>query len=114
MQKIIVVTLALVAALGAGCTRRGITDIQKANAKAAIPKVPYLVNDRSEAPVVVLCNDAERSAKLGSAHVPKGTKCKIVDNKEMDRTRGGTMYKVQAVTGETGWVPHFCVEFRHK
>jgi hypothetical protein len=62
----------------------------------------------------VLWRNAERSDKKGIARVPKGTKCKILKTKELERTRGGTMYKVKAVTGEEGWIPGFCIEFRKK
>ncbi|MHC5021083.1 MAG: hypothetical protein ACYTGX_13425 [Planctomycetota bacterium] len=62
----------------------------------------------------MLWRNAERSDKKGIARVPKGTKCKILKTKELERTRGGTMYKVKAVTGEEGWIPGFCIEFRKK
>ena len=106
--------LAALTFLTVGCETKSWSEIAKDQAKKEVKKVPYIVNPRSQAPDVVLWAKAERSAKKGIHKVAKGTKCKIVDNKELDRTRGGTMYKVKAVTGEVGWVPHFCVEFRRK
>jgi hypothetical protein len=110
-------TLAVVGiALGAfGCEHRSWADAAKAREKADIPKVPYLVNSRSQLPEVRLWRDAERTDKLPTHKVAQGTKiAKILDSKEMPRTRGATMYKVRCVSGEEGWVPHFCVEYRQK
>lgn len=102
-------------ALGAlGCEHESWSEAAKRAQKAEIPKVPYLVNPKSPLPDVRLWRDAERSDKLPTHKVPKETKIKILEFKEMPRTRGATMYKVKCVTGEEGWVPHFCVEFRRK
>ena len=81
---------------------------------AEVPKVPYIVNPRSALPLVVLWASAERTAKKGIAYVSKGTRCTLLESKELPRTRGGTMYKVRADSGEEGWIPHFCLEFRAK
>ncbi len=101
--------------LTVGCGKRKTwTDARKAREKRDIPKVPYIYNSRTKNPECVLWRNAERSDKKGVARVPNGTKCKIIGSKELDRTRGGTMYKVKAVSGETGWVPGFCIEYRKK
>jgi len=113
-RAFVTTALAAMAFVVVGCETKSWSEIAKDQGKKEIPKVPYIVNPRSPAPDVVLWRKAERSAKKGIHHVPKGTKCKIIDNKELDRTRGGTMYKVKAVTGEVGWIPHFCIEFRRK
>jgi len=110
-------TLALVGVvLGAvGCEVESWSQAAKRANKADIPKVPYLVNPKSPLPEVRLWRDAERSDKNPTHKVPKDTKiAKIIETKEMPRTRGATMYKVKCVTGEEGWVPHFCVEYRKK
>lgn len=72
----------------------------------------YIVNPKSKAPTVVLWRTAERTAKKGIAYIPKGTKCTLLDAKDMGR--GAYMYKVRAVTGEEGWIPFFCLEFRRQ
>lgn len=101
--------------LAAGCGKRKTwTSVRKAQDEKDVPKVPYLVNSKSRNPEVVLWRTPERTAKKGIARVPNGTKCKILDSKEMARTRGKTMYKVKAVTGEEGWCPGFCIEYRKK
>ena len=82
--------------------------------RRAIPKVPYIVNPKSRMPEVVLWRNSGRTDKKGIARVPKGTKCTILKSKDVDRTRGATMYKVKAVTGEVGWIPQFCIEYRKK
>lgn len=103
----------LVLAVGCG-NRKTWKGMRDAADKNAIPKVPYIVNPKSKMPEVVLWRDAGRTDKKGVARVPKGTKCKVIATKEVDRTRGGTMYKVKAATGEEGWIPGFCIEYRQK
>ena len=92
-----------------------VVQLKSAAAKPrASGNVPYIVNPKSRMPEVVLWQTAERSGKRGIARVPKGTKCRVLETKELARNRGGTMYKVRAVTGEEGWIPGFCIEFRAK
>lgn len=91
---------------------RGLARPAVAAAAAAATGVPYIVNPRTEAPTVNLWRNAERSDKLPLAKVTKGTRCKILETKELEKWMGGTMYRVVADTGETGWLPHFCLEFR--
>jgi len=112
----VLASLALVSlVLGAvGCEHKSWSQHAKDQRAKARPTVPYIVNPKSEAPLVNLWRDAERSDKLPTHRVQKGTKCKIVDSKDLDLSRGGTMYLVQASTGEQGWIPNFCLEYRHK
>ncbi|MCI0340076.1 MAG: hypothetical protein L0216_02805 [Planctomycetales bacterium] len=107
--------VAAAALLGAiGCGKGSWTKFQNSPDKQKPPSVPYLVNERSEQPTVNLWRDAERSDKMPIARVAKGTRCKIVGSKELEKWQGSTMYQIVADTGESGWVPHFCIEFRHR
>ena len=117
MRVHVVVALAGLAIGVLGCEGRKWSDIYKDQERAEIPKVPYLVNTRTKYPSrpVNLWKTPQRSAKKPINKVPYGTKiAKILDTYEMDRTRGGTMYKIKMVTGEVGWIPHFCLEHRRK
>ena len=114
MRTLAMLVLAALVLSSIGCEGRRWSDLARKQERRDRPKVPYIVNPKSEAPQVVLWRDAERSDKKGIAYVAKGTKCKILDYKELARTRGGTMYLVQAKTGEKGWIPQFCIEYRRR
>lgn len=113
MRGIVIAMLA--ACVLAGCGRgKSWSEAAKEKREAEKPTVPYLVNTRSESPVVNLWSDYGRTESKARFHVPVGTKCKILDTHDVDKSRGGTMYLVKAVTGEEGWVPDHCIEYRLK
>ncbi len=114
-MKATALVVAAAALLGAiGCGKSSWTRFQNSPDKQKPPSVPYLVNGRSEAATVNLWRDAERSDKMPIHKVNKGTRCKIVGSKELEKFMGGTMYQIVADSGESGWVPQFCIEFRHR
>ena len=111
-----VVLLGLVGAGACGFGRGpGSVKFGKKAAEENAPKtVPYIVNDKSDAPDVALWGDKERSEQKPRFRVPKGTKCEILGTTKPDPATGKSMIHVKAVTGEEGWVPDFCVEMRRK
>jgi len=106
----------LVAGLAwAGCgEQKSFSQKAREAAEEPRPKVPYVVSGSKNSNTANLWSDAERSAAKPAHKIPSGTKVKILETKELDRSRGGTVYRVKAVTGEEGWIPEKFVEFRVK
>lgn len=108
--------VAAVALLGlvTGCDGGG--DRPKGGAKATRAKsgepVPYVVTGSRTSNDVNLWSDAERSEPKAKHKVPSGTKVKILEKREMPGSRGATMCRVRAATGEEGWIPEKFVEYR--
>lgn len=113
-MRTILLAVAIAGLAVPGCGGRGKTwsDARKEREAAEIPKVSYLVQDGS--PTVNLWSDSGRTAKSPTHRVPAGTKCQILVSEDVDKSRGKTMHRVRAVTGEEGWVPDQCIDWRKK
>ena len=100
------------------CVRsRGIHEacgLKESADRGPVLDVPYLVNPRSSDPDIGLWSDAERSAKAPQHRVASGTRVRVIDKKELPRSRGKTMHLVETKDGRKGWVPEFCIEYREK
>jgi hypothetical protein len=86
----------------------------KASQEAEIPKVPYVVSGSRTGTTVNLWSDSGRTESKPAHKIPSGTKVKILETKEESKSRGGTMCRVRAVTGEEGWIPDKFIEYREK
>ena len=113
MRRIVVgLVLGACTVTGCGGNRKAWSDARKDREAAEVPKVPYLVQAGS--PMVNLWSDKGRTEPKARHHVPAGTKCQILESEDVDKSRGKTMYRVRVPTGEEGWVPSMCIEYRKK
>ena len=79
---------------------------------AAPARVPYIVSPNATGFFVSLWASADGSSEVAATSVPKGTRCTVLETKELAGDQGGTWYRVRAVSGEVGWLREHCLDFR--